>query len=184
MRPPGCRTTRRSGSRPARTLRRSATAAPGSVQGRPVRPDLHLRRQLSRETCAASRPASCSAGSASNVCLSSTCESQVRSRAAELEARRSARTRMALQAVRRQLESLAQIRGRKSLLLLSEGFLQDWSTRASRSRGAHAGVEHGHLFRRRAGPRRLGHAGDTAASFGTSSRIHATRRRWASRSAT
>jgi VWFA-related protein len=100
---------------------------PRMVQGRPVQPT---------STSDAGNPGNLGSIKARvvqrwiniNACLSNTCESQVRSRAAEIEGRRSGRTRLTLQAVRRQLESLAQIRGRKSLLLLSEGFLQDWST--------------------------------------------------------
>jgi VWFA-related protein len=60
-----------------------------------------------------------------NVCAPLYCDSLVRSRAAEIDAYRRSRTQLTLQCVRRALEALAPVRGRKSLLLLSEGFLQD-----------------------------------------------------------
>ena len=54
----------------------------------------------------------------------------VRAQAAELDMRRQDRTRLTLQAARRGIEALADLHGRKSLLLLSEGFLQDGSKEA------------------------------------------------------
>jgi VWFA-related protein len=49
----------------------------------------------------------------------------VRERAADLDARRTGRVRATLQAVRRGLDALALVQGRKSLLLCSEGFVDD-----------------------------------------------------------
>ena len=63
-----------------------------------------------------------------NMCVSLYCDSLVRSRAAEMDAGRRARVRLTLACVRRALEALAPVRGRKSLLLLSEGFLQDFGS--------------------------------------------------------
>jgi VWFA-related protein len=60
-----------------------------------------------------------------NVCLASVCESMVRNRAVEIDAQRRARLGLTLQALRRQIEAFAPIRGRKSILFLSEGFLDD-----------------------------------------------------------
>jgi VWFA-related protein len=60
-----------------------------------------------------------------NWCLPIYCDSLVRARAAELDGARRTRVRLALACVRRALEALAPVRGRKSLLLLSEGFLED-----------------------------------------------------------
>jgi len=60
-----------------------------------------------------------------NVCLPIYCDSLVRSRAAEIDAARRARVRFGLACVRRALEALATVRGRKSLLFFSPGFLQD-----------------------------------------------------------
>jgi VWFA-related protein len=60
-----------------------------------------------------------------NLCTGTSCDGMVRAQAAELDARRQARTHLTLQTVRRGIEALAGLHGRKSLLLLSEGFLQD-----------------------------------------------------------
>jgi VWFA-related protein len=62
-----------------------------------------------------------------NLCTGTSCDGMVRAQAAELDTRRRGRTRLTLQAVRRGIEALADLHGRKSLLLLSEGFLQDGS---------------------------------------------------------
>lgn len=65
-----------------------------------------------------------------NVCFERDpgCPGRVSARAAALDAARLARTRLTLQAVRRGLAALAPIRGRKSLLLFSRGFLRDSET--------------------------------------------------------
>ena len=63
-----------------------------------------------------------------NLCTGTSCEGMVRDRAADLDMTRRGRTQVTLRAVRRGLEALASIRGRKSLLLLSEGFLDDPSS--------------------------------------------------------
>lgn len=62
------------------------------------------------------------------LCTPANCDSLVRARAMELDAQRKSRTRITLQAVRRELASLGLDRGRKSLLLLSEGFLEDYGS--------------------------------------------------------
>ena len=46
----------------------------------------------------------------------------------EIDAQRKTRMRTTLQAVRRELEALAFDHGRKSLLLLSDGFLEDYGS--------------------------------------------------------
>jgi len=65
-----------------------------------------------------------------NMCVPLYCDSLVRSRAAEMDAGRRAHLRFTFACVRRALEALAPVRGRKSLLLLSEGFLEDFSSDA------------------------------------------------------
>jgi VWFA-related protein len=60
-----------------------------------------------------------------NMCQPLYCDSLVRGRAAEIDGARRARVRLTLACMRRALEALAPVRGRKSLLLLSEGFLED-----------------------------------------------------------
>ena len=65
-----------------------------------------------------------------NLCTGTSCDGMVRAQAAELDMRRQDRTRLTLLAVRRGIEALADLHGRKSLLLLSEGFLQDGSKEA------------------------------------------------------
>jgi VWFA-related protein len=62
------------------------------------------------------------------VCMPIYCDSVVRARAMEIDAERKSRLRATLQAVRRELAALALERGRKSLLLVSEGFLEDYSS--------------------------------------------------------
>jgi VWFA-related protein len=63
-----------------------------------------------------------------NMCVPLYCDSLVRGRAAEIDGARRARVGMTLGCVRRALEALAPVRGRKSLLLLSEGFLEDFGS--------------------------------------------------------
>jgi VWFA-related protein len=65
-----------------------------------------------------------------NLCTGTSCDGMVRAQAAELDTRRQARTRLTLAAVRRGIEAIADLHGRKSLLLLSEGFLQDGAKEA------------------------------------------------------
>jgi len=60
-----------------------------------------------------------------SLCTGTSCDGMVRAQAAELDTRRQGRTRLTLQTVRRGIEAFAGLHGRKSLLLLSEGFLQD-----------------------------------------------------------
>ncbi len=60
-----------------------------------------------------------------NMCQPIYCDSLVRARATEIDGARGARVRVTLACVRRALEALSPVRGRKSLLLLSEGFLED-----------------------------------------------------------
>ncbi|HVO13411.1 MAG TPA: VWA domain-containing protein [Vicinamibacteria bacterium] len=59
------------------------------------------------------------------MCVPTYCDTLVRARAAEIDTARRGRLELTLGCVRRALEALAPVRGRKSLLLLSEGFLQD-----------------------------------------------------------
>jgi VWFA-related protein len=60
-----------------------------------------------------------------NLCTGTSCEGMVRDHAADLDGTRRARTQLTLRAVRRGLDALAPVRGRKSLLLLSEGLIDD-----------------------------------------------------------
>src|SRR5262249_14645292 len=53
------------------------------------------------------------------------CRQMVRARAAAVDDQRRTRTRLLLGAVKRSLFALAPVRGRKSLLLFSRGFLED-----------------------------------------------------------
>jgi VWFA-related protein len=62
------------------------------------------------------------------LCTPSNCDSLVRARAMELDAERRNRMRVTLQAVRRELAALALDHGRKALLLLSDGFLEDYGS--------------------------------------------------------
>jgi VWFA-related protein len=66
------------------------------------------------------------------LCLGSACSSMLRGRAMQVDAARRARVQGTLSAVTRALEALRPIRGRKSLLLLSEGFLTDPQDRRER----------------------------------------------------
>jgi VWFA-related protein len=58
------------------------------------------------------------------------CEAMVRARAIELDHTRQTRLRSTLAGVRRAIEAVAPVRGRKSLLLLSDGFLDDFEADA------------------------------------------------------
>jgi VWFA-related protein len=79
-----------------------------------------------------------------NLCTGVNCDGLVRARAIEVDARRRARVRQAFQAVRRTLEGFATVRGRKSLVLLSEGFVEDFGPElrelAAASREANAAI--------------------------------------------
>lgn len=59
------------------------------------------------------------------ICMGPSCDPQVRARAAEIEHLRRSRTKAVLDVIRQGLQALAPIRGRKALLFLSEGFLDD-----------------------------------------------------------
>jgi VWFA-related protein len=61
-----------------------------------------------------------------NVCQPNMCDGFVRGRAAEIDARRRARISILGKALRRGLDALSPVRGRKSVLLFSEGFIQDF----------------------------------------------------------
>ncbi len=63
-----------------------------------------------------------------NLCPGTSCDSMVRDRAAEMNAKRLARTRLALVALRRAVGALAPVRGRKSLLFLSEAMIDESSS--------------------------------------------------------
>jgi VWFA-related protein len=60
-----------------------------------------------------------------NVCSGTSCDGMVRGRASDIDNERKNRTKMTLDAVRRGLDSVAAIHGRKSILLFSEGFVDD-----------------------------------------------------------
>ena len=60
-----------------------------------------------------------------NLCSGTSCEGMVRDQATDIDANRRNRTELTLRAVRRGLDALAPLPGRKSLLLLSEGFIDD-----------------------------------------------------------
>jgi VWFA-related protein len=60
-----------------------------------------------------------------NLCSGTSCEGMVRDQATDIDSNRRSRTELTLRAVHRGLDALAPIRGRKSLLLLSEGFIDD-----------------------------------------------------------
>jgi VWFA-related protein len=62
------------------------------------------------------------------MCTAPYCDSLVRARAAEIDRARRSRVQLTLACVRRAIEALSPVRGRKSLLLLSEGFLEDFGS--------------------------------------------------------
>jgi len=62
------------------------------------------------------------------LCIPSNCDALVRARAMEIDAQRRSRLAVTLTAVRRELAALALDHGRKSLLLLSDGFLEDYGS--------------------------------------------------------
>jgi hypothetical protein len=62
------------------------------------------------------------------LCIPSNCDALVRARAMEIDAQRRTRLAVTLTAVRRELAALALDHGRKSLLLLSDGFLEDYGS--------------------------------------------------------
>ena len=62
---------------------------------------------------------------AANLCREPMCEPMVRSRAVDLDGGRRNRLKATLHALRRAVEALAPIRGRKSLLFFSRGFVED-----------------------------------------------------------
>jgi len=72
------------------------------------------------------------------------CPAMVRGRAMQLDQSREQRLRATLAGLRRAIEAMAPVRGRKSLLLLSDGFLEDFGgdirTVAALSREANAAV--------------------------------------------
>lgn len=67
------------------------------------------------------------------LCQSTACDPMLRGRAVELDAARRTRTRGTLDAVRRGLEALRPIHGRKSILLVSQGFISDSQDSRQRS---------------------------------------------------
>ncbi len=100
-----------------------------------------------------------------NVCLASVCESMVRNRAVEVDSRRRSRMALTIQAVRRQIDALAPIRGRKSILLMSEGYVDDGGRElrdlVAASRAANAAI---YFVNVKGLPGAADH--ETAASFG------------------
>jgi VWFA-related protein len=79
-----------------------------------------------------------------NLCSATSCDSLVRQRAADFDTQRQARTRAALAAVRRSVEAMAAVRGRKSLLLFSEAMIDDstsgWKAVVAAAREANTAV--------------------------------------------
>ena len=67
------------------------------------------------------------------LCTGPACEPMLRGRAQQVDAARRSRTQATLAAVSRGLEALRSIRGRKSLLLVSQGFLADPQDRRERT---------------------------------------------------
>ena len=59
------------------------------------------------------------------LCMGTACDAMLRGRAQQMDAARRARTQATLDGVRRGLEALRPIHGRKSLLLVSQGFISD-----------------------------------------------------------
>ncbi len=59
------------------------------------------------------------------LCMGTACDAMLRGRARQMDAARRSRTQATLNGVRRGLEALRPIYGRKSLLLVSQGFLSD-----------------------------------------------------------
>jgi VWFA-related protein len=59
------------------------------------------------------------------LCMGTACDAMLRGRATQLNAARRSRTHATLDGVRRGLEALRPIHGRKSLMLVSQGFLSD-----------------------------------------------------------
>src|SRR5262249_36170808 len=62
-----------------------------------------------------------------NLCTGTSCDGMVRGRAADIDSTRRSRTRLTLAALRRAVDALASARGRKSLVFLSEGFIEEGS---------------------------------------------------------
>ena len=60
-----------------------------------------------------------------NLCTPPSCDPNVVTRAGEIDARRRDRMRVTLRAARRAMDALGLVHGRKSLLLISDGFIQD-----------------------------------------------------------
>jgi VWFA-related protein len=79
-----------------------------------------------------------------NLCTGTSCDGMVRGRAAEIDGSRKQRTVLTLEAMRRGIEALASVHGRKALLFFSQGFLDDPATDRRRviaaSREAHTAV--------------------------------------------
>ncbi len=67
------------------------------------------------------------------LCTGPACEPMLRGRAAQLDAVRRSRTQATLAAIGRGIEALRPIYGRKSLLLISQGFVNDPGDRRTRS---------------------------------------------------
>ena len=63
-----------------------------------------------------------------NLCSGTSCDGMVRGRAADIDGRRKTRTVLTLDAVRRGIESMASVRGRKACSSSPSGFLDDPET--------------------------------------------------------
>lgn len=85
------------------------------------------QRVRKRWTTAGLCPQAPTRASATSTAMGSPlCDPMVRARAAEIDARRKARERMTFQAVRRELDALSIVHGRKSLIFFSPGFVEDF----------------------------------------------------------
>ena len=102
-------------------------AAPGGAQGRaPAQPTAEAG--VPGTGLGATRERVKARWLSALLCIPSNCDSLVRARAMEIDAQRRNRLRVTLEAVRRELAALALGHGRKSLLLLSDGFLEDYGS--------------------------------------------------------
>ena len=87
-----------------------------------------------------------------NLCSGTSCDGMVRGRAADIDGRRKTRTVLTLDALRRGIESLAPVRGRKAMLLFSERLPRRPRDRPPPRDRRVAGGPDRDLFRRRSRP--------------------------------
>ena len=117
--------------------REDSPALAQSAPGGAIRRRLGPRHGLARSPCprvpAACASACASAGRRSMLCLGPACEPMLRGRAIQMDAARRSRTQSTLAAIGRGIEALRPIHGRKSLLLVSQGFVNDPGDRRTRN---------------------------------------------------